>query len=206
MDNVVYINLSYRLDRKIHAEAQFSKLGVNAIRMVAVNKLDAAIGCTLSHIKCIELAQKNNWSTVCICEDDILFTDPDLLTTQLNRFLKSDIKWDVILLGANIAPPFEKNEFYIKVANAQTTTGYIVAQHYYDTLLTNFKEGMNLLLQNPTNKKCYAIDMYWKQLQKDNWFIMYPLTVAQVASYSDIEGRVVNYGKYMLDDKSNLNT
>lgn len=205
MDNTVYINLKYRTDRKYHAETQFSKLGVNAICVEAIHKQDGAIGCTLSHIKCIEMAKQNNWSTVCICEDDILFTNPDLFKSQLSRFLQSDLKWDVLLLGANLAPPFEKNEFYLKVYNAQTTTGYIVAQHYYDTLLKNFKEGLELLIKS-LNKKSYAIDMYWKQLQKDNWYILYPLSVVQASTYSDIECKYVNYSKYMLDDKSNINT
>ncbi len=206
MDNIVYINLKYRIDRKNHAEKQFLKLGVNAIRVDAINKMDGAVGCTMSHIKCIEMAKQNNWSTVCICEDDILFTNPDLFKSQLKRFLQSDIKWDVLLLGANLAPPVDKHEFYLKVYNAQTTTGYIVSQHYYDTLLKNFKEGLEFLTKG-INKKSYAIDMYWKQLQiQDNWFILHPLSVVQESTYSDIEGTFVNYSKYMLDDKSNINT
>ena len=122
MDNVVYINLKYRTDRKIHAERQFLNLGIHATRVEALRTLDGAIGCTISHIKCIELAKQNNWPSVCICEDDVLFTNPEVFKTQLDRFLKSDINWDVLLLGANIAPPFDTHEFYLRVYNAQTTT------------------------------------------------------------------------------------
>ena len=201
MENVVYINLKYRTDRKIHAERQFSTLGVKATRVEALRTLDGAIGCTISHIKCIELAKQNNWSTVCICEDDVLFTNPDLLKVNLSKFLQSDINWNVLLLGANIVPPFEKHDFYLRVYNAQTTTSYVVNQPYYDTLLKNFKDGLELLKTNPYEKRLYAIDMYWKRLQQDNWFILYPLTVVQKATYSDIEDRYVDYEKYMLDDK-----
>jgi GR25 family glycosyltransferase involved in LPS biosynthesis len=204
MDNVVYINLKYRTDRKIHAERQFYALGINAMRVEALRTLDGAIGCTISHIKCIELAKQNNWPTVCICEDDVLFTNPDLLKTNVFKFLQSDIKWDVLLLGANISPPFENHDFYLRVYNAQTTTAYIVNQSYYDILLKNFKDGLELLKTNPYEKRLYAIDMYWKRLQQDNWFILYPLTVVQKATYSDIEDRFVDYGKYMLSDKSNI--
>jgi GR25 family glycosyltransferase involved in LPS biosynthesis len=207
MDNVVYINLKYRTDRKIHVERQFLNLGIHATRVEALRTLDGAIGCTISHIKCIELAKQNNWPTVCICEDDVLFTNPEVFKTQLDRFLKSDINWDVLLLGANIAPPFDTHEFYLRVYNAQTTTAYIVKQSYYDTLLKNFKDGLELLKTRPYEKRYYAIDMYWKQLQqRDNWFILYPLTVVQMSTYSDIEERVVDYKKYMLDSKSNLKT
>ena len=204
MDNVVYINLKCRPSRKNHAELQFEMIGVDAVRVEAVRKVNGAVGCTMSHIKCIELAKQNNWSTVCICEDDVLFTNPQVLTMQLSRFLKSGLEWDVLLLGANIAPPFDKHDFYLKVYNAQTTTAYIVSQHYYDTLLKNYKDGLDLLLKNPRDKKC-CIDMYWKQLQQtDKWFILCPLTVSQVSSYSDIECRFVNYGTCMLDDKIDL--
>ena len=207
MKNVVYINLKYRTDRRIYTEKQFLNIGINAHRMEAIESPDGAIGCTLSHIRCIEYAKKHNLSSICICEDDILFTNPTLFITKLETFLQSDIEWDVLLVGANIAPPFEKtNDFCMKVYNAQTTTGYIVKQHYYDTLLKNFKDGLTSLLKNTDKKREYAIDMYWKILQKqDKWFILIPLSVVQVANYSDIEHRIVNYSNYMLDDKSNIN-
>ena len=49
-------------------------------------------------------------------------------------------------------------------------------------------------------KKLYAIDMYWKHLQsKDNWYLLYPLTVTQYENYSDIEKRNTNYNHLMLD-------
>jgi hypothetical protein len=45
----------------------------------------------------------------------------------------------------------------------------------------------------------YAVDVYWKSLQKrDNWIIPLPLTVTQLSTYSNIENRVVNYDTFML--------
>jgi hypothetical protein len=55
-------------------------------------------------------------------------------------------------------------------------------------------------MKNPTNKREYAIDMYWKQLQQvDRWYIIIPLTVHQLEGYSDIEGRNVDYKTLMMD-------
>ena len=70
----------------------------------------------------------------------------------------------------------------------------------YDVLLDNFKTGLNLLLKNPTNKREYAIDIYWKRLQTQYfWYIITPLTTIQYENYSDVEEQTVNYSHLMLD-------
>jgi hypothetical protein len=109
--------------------------------------------------------------------------------------------FDVLMLAGNNAPPFEKtNDYCVKVYNCRTTTGYLVKNHYYDTLINNFKEGLNGLIKNPTNKQKFAIDMYWNSLQQnDNWYLIIPLTVVQMESYSDIEKRNTNYKSLMTD-------
>jgi hypothetical protein len=55
-------------------------------------------------------------------------------------------------------------------------------------------------MKEPHNHKFYAIDKYWFRLQeKDNWFLIIPLTVIQREDYSDIEKKPANYKKVMLD-------
>ena len=77
---------------------------------------------------------------------------------------------------------------------------YIVQHHYYDILIQNIKEGLGNLIRNPENKKEFAIDKYWIQLQmKDCWFMLIPPSVIQREDYSDIEGRVTNFQQYMLN-------
>ena len=91
-------------------------------------------------------------------------------------------------------------EYCCRVFYCQTTTGYIVKKHYYDTLLNNYREGLNKLIREPGKHGLYAIDMYWKQLQKqDFWYILTPLTVVQRPGYSDVEQRHVDYTGFMLD-------
>jgi hypothetical protein len=59
---------------------------------------------------------------------------------------------------------------------------------------------VQLLLQNPSMKKVYSIDMYWKSLQQtDKWYIITPLSVIQYENYSDIENTITNYSLQMLD-------
>jgi glycosyl transferase, family 25 len=193
MHHVFYINLKHRIDRMHHTETQFKSMGITPERVDAIECKNGAIGCALSHINCLELAKKRQMPYACICEDDILFLKPDQTKTSVSNIMNGMVQWDVILLGANIAPPYVKlTNQCMTVRNAQTTTGYIIKQAYYDTLIQNIKKGISgmLLYQNP---KVYAID------------ILIPLAVIQRPDYSDIENREVNYTKHMLSDKSFLN-
>jgi hypothetical protein len=91
-------------------------------------------------------------------------------------------------------------EYAARVFYCQTTTGYIVKKEYYDRLIANFKEGLALLLRNPTNKFEYAIDKYWLHLQmQDYWYIITPLTVTQYDNFSDIENKDTYYSGHLLD-------
>jgi glycosyl transferase family 25 len=167
------------------------------VRFNAIKTASGAIGCSLSHIKCLEIAKENNYPQVFICEDDITFLNPGLFIENLSQFVQSDMSdlWDVIIVGGNNCPPYIKyGDFCIKVTSCQTTTGYIVKSHYYDTLIENMKEGVKQLLYD------FALDMHWKQLQvRDNWFMIVPPTVIQYEDYSDIECRHVNYKDLMTD-------
>jgi hypothetical protein len=124
----------------------------------------------------------------------------DINITELNLY-KNGLQWDVLVVGGNTCPPFQYiTDFCVRTYNVQTTTGYIVQNHYYDKLISNFKEGLQQLIREPHNKKIYSLDIYWKKLQMtDNWFMTIPLTVNQYYDYSDIEEKVVDYTQPMLD-------
>jgi len=199
--NVMYINLASRTDRNTHVQEQLKKIGVNhPERFNAIKLEDGALGCSMSHLKCVEHAKKNNYETIFICEDDIEFLDPTQFLSQVQSFLSSSIKWDVVLVaGNNMLPYLPGNDTCIKILNCQTTTGYIVKREYYDILIDNYKTGIQKLLKEPFNNE-YKIDKYWFKLQRrDNWYLIIPLTVIQREDYSDIEKKVTNFKKYMLD-------
>ena len=197
----IYINLLSRTDRKEHVENELKKLGItNPTRFNAIKMENGALGCSISHLKCIELAKKSNYEYVFICEDDITFLNPTLFTMQLQMFLSKHKSWDMILVAGNNMVPYEAiDNTCIKVSNCQTTTGYIVRKEYYDKLMENYKEGIQKQLKEPTVPD-YKIDKYWFKLQKeDNWFLIIPLTVIQREDYSDIEKKKTNFGNYMLN-------
>jgi GR25 family glycosyltransferase involved in LPS biosynthesis len=201
IEHAFYINLESRTDRKQHVEEQLACIGIKATRFNAIKLSNGAIGCSMSHLKCLEIAKQNNWERVFIVEDDILFLNPELLKNQLNKFLKKHTKFDVVLIAGNNVPPYQKiDDSCVKVYRCQTTTGYIVMRHYYDTLISNIREGIQKLMKNPEQRVLYAIDKHWFKLQqKDNWYLIRPLTVTQREDYSDIEERNTNYTRLMVD-------
>jgi len=203
LEHTLYINLESRPDRLENVQKALQRIGVIGTRFNAIKTANGAVGCSLSHIKCLEIAKENNYPQVFICEDDITFLNPGLFIDNLTQFVESDLSdlWDVIIVGGNNCPPYIKyGDFCIKVNNCQTTTGYIVKNHYYDTLISNMKEGVKHLLYDIENKQKYALDIHWKQLQvRDNWFMIIPPTVIQYEDYSDIEGKHVNYRGLMTD-------
>ena len=197
----IYINLEHRKDRNESVLNELSKIGIsNPERMNAVRLENGAIGCSFSHIKCLEIAIKYNYEYVMICEDDIEILDPLLFTENINKFINSNIEWDVVLIAGNNMVPYNYvTDYCIKIYNCLTTTGYIVRNKYYSTLLNNYKEGVRNLMKEQTNS-AYKIDKFWLSLQKkDNWYMIIPPTIIQKEDYSDIEKKVTNFKKYMLD-------
>ena len=206
--NVFYINLQERIDRKAQVEQQLNMVGLtNFNRFNAIKLPNGALGCSMSHLKCLQLAKERNLDHILIVEDDIIFLNPGIFIGQVNKFLQNNKEWDVLLIAGNNVPPYRVvDETCVQVSWCQTTTGYLIRKQYYDTLIANIKEGINMLIREPKNKIMYAIDKYWLSLQKrDTWLLLVPLTVSQREGYSNIENCVTNFTKIMIDlDKNYL--
>lgn len=198
-----YINLEHRKDRNEETLKELKSFGIhNPIRFNAIKDDIGMIGCGKSHLEVLKLARENNLPHVLIIEDDIKFLDPDLTNKTLNNILNSGLNWNVIILGGNNYEPYTKiNEDCIKVENCQTTTAYLVKQSYYDTLINHWEEGLSKLIETKDEPK-YALDQYWKQLQKqDTFLLLNPLKVVQRESYSDIQKGNMNYEELMITNK-----
>ena len=207
----LYINLEERKDRKEHIEAELKSVGIHGVRFNAIKLQNGRVGCSMSHLKCLQIAKKNNWPYVMICEDDLLFLDKEKSVNHMNEFFKlhsgnKDV-CNIVLIAGNNVPPYKKvDNTCIRVSHCQTTTGYIVKNAYYDILMENIKTGVEKLMKNPSNHTMYAIDKYWIQLQKMNvWYLLAPIIAIQREDYSDIEKKTTNYEYIMKDlDKPHL--
>lgn len=201
LKHTFYINLESRKDRLKEVEEELVKIGVVGERFNAIQTKSGAIGCYLSHIKCLEMAKERGYEQVFICEDDIQFLDPALFIQNLTKFYENDeIMWDMLMIGGNVVKHIPVTDYCSRVLDVQTTLGYVVKKEFYDTLLLNYKKGLQHLMREPTKGNLYAIDMFWKSLQPSYyWYIITPLTVTQRVGFSDIEGRMTDYSGLMLD-------
>jgi glycosyl transferase family 25 len=191
VEHVVYINLDHRTDRRIQIESELTqKFPVEKIqRFSAIRHDHGGIGCTRSHIAVLEMAIEKGWKNYLVVEDDAIFSNFAKSYPLLEKLVEK--QFDVITLGtshAKYTPEF-------KLISGQSGTAYIVQNHYYQTLLDNFRDSLNGFLLTG-NYPMYALDQYWKRIQpRDNWYCVIPSLMIQRPSFSDIERRNTDYTK-----------
>lgn len=192
IEKVIYINLEHRTDRRREIEEVLSNFSPEKIlRFNAIKESHGGIGCTKSHIAVLELAIENKWKNYLVVEDDAMWS-PHAHKSYVVLLQLIVKPFDVITLGTVYA----KHDENYKLFSGQTTTAYIVSQHYYSTLLQNYKEGLQGFLETG-DYPVYSIDQYWKRLQsKDNWYCVIPSLMIQRPGYSDIEKHVIDNGQY----------
>jgi hypothetical protein len=205
LENVYYINLENRKDRKEHVENEMKKMRWKCERFNAIRLKDGRLGCSISHLKLLEMAKEKRLDYIVIIEDDIQFTKPEEYNSMLvefNSFMQqTNLDYDVLMIAGNLRGPVSHlSKFIYRVFNSFVAAGYIVKKHYYDTIIQNYREGIYKLLQNPNSRGMYEVDVYWKKLQaKDRWYIFMPRTVTQLPNFSTIENRYADYNYLMLD-------
>ena len=190
----LYINLEKRKERNIHCINELKKIGITEPnRFNAYEEKIGLIGCTKSHIACVEIAKKKEWPFVCIFEDDLLFLKPNKVIININKYINYD--FDVLYIGAWI-----RNEKYdiinddiVKVKYACCAHAYIVKNHYYNTYLNNLNTSLKLKIKDPDNY-LYNNDEYIRKLQeRDNWLCFHPILATQKNGYSDNFNEIRNY-------------
>ncbi len=188
ISRVLYINLDERKDRCAQVEKELACFGGRIERLPATRHATGGIGCTMSHIRALQRAKDAEWPNVLIVEDDFQWTNREEGIPCLDRLLQNP--YDVIVLGGAAVKCDAKT---YRLQSCQTTTAYVVASAYYDTLIHNFKEGLAGFLRT-NDYGTYALDQYWKRLQPNGlWYIVRPSVCTQRPGYSDIEKRIVDY-------------
>ena len=199
LPKLYYINLEHRKDRKTHILRQLKKIDYpqsHIHRIDAIKHDNGATGCGLSHIKALELAQKNHKNKrdyIIILEDDFTWIHDKNQTLKTLTHALNVSDWNVILLACNGTTSGADNKYVRKVNKCQTTSGYIIRIGYIPKLLKIWKKDM---LHRQYTKKYIpdtCIDMSWKKIQHEDWYITNPKLGYQMESYSDIENRKVNY-------------
>ncbi len=196
IDMVFYINLDKRTDRKEDIEKELNEYGLKYERIPAVEiSYFGCLGASYSHLNSLCLAKERGYKNILIMEDDFTFVvTKEEFEKQMEEFFNSNVDYDVCLLSYNLEDYSEcKEDFLYKINFAQTASGYLVNEKYYDTLIENFRESSDKLGATWVSW-VYAVDVYWKNLQeKDNWFCFKNRIGIQKASFSNIRQDYVDY-------------
>jgi len=188
-----YVNLDNRADRKELVEQELAKIDCTFERFPAILHPNGAVGVGLSQIACLKLAKERNLPQIMIVEDDISWVG------DVNSALENlkEQEFDVALLSSvfeGISNPVRVNDIFVRSARVQTAAAYICKQHYYDTLIRNFEEAIQLLQGGKVHPDKCAIDQHWKVLQeKDRWLYAHPTIAVQRPGYSDIQKAYADY-------------
>lgn len=195
-DGIFCINLDNRQDKWQQCVDQFTRLGIldKVTRFSAIKNSDGAVGCRLSHLKCIELAQQNKWKSVLILEDDVDFIEATFKSVVLAEadLINEGSSWGMCYLGSNwhyLDQPMSQfnkispNLFQILVRGVHCTHAYAVHHTAYDTIL----------LHAPT-VRCID-DFYANHILSLGITVLHtmPIHAIQRATFSDIENRHLFY-------------
>ena len=196
-DKVYVINLDRRPNRLEIFNTQISKYFINNIdRFSAIdgstvmpNKiplLSGEIGVLLSHLEIIKECKKNNVKNVLIMEDDVYFTDEAKKLDEYLSLIPSD--WDFIYFGGNHVygqPPQLINEKVIKLNFTVALQCVAINSSMFDfieTILPNMRK---------------QVDAYYAELHnRFNAYGFYPSMAKQLAGYSDIQNKNVDYSNF----------
>lgn len=197
LDQIFYINLSYRVDRKENILKELAKVGAHPSKISRIeayhDPLHGDRGCAISHLKALQAAKKMGCKTALILEDDAAFsTEKGGVNAYLSQFNEIS-HWDVLMLGGNILQyKATAHPSIIQVLAAQLAHSYIVKEHYLPSLMGCFAFAIDkmkdqIFYSEMQGDAFFAIDHLWKVLQlQDKWYAGRRTIGYQIPSFSDI--------------------
>ena len=199
IDKIIYINLDKRTDKRTQTENEIKDLNIEYIRFPAIENKNGALGCSKSHLEVIRKAKSEGYKNLLVLEDDFEFIVPKSeFFQEIRKLFNPEIEFDVCLLAYNTPNLYDcgdakYDEFLYRIKDAQTTSGYIVNSHYYDTLIDTWEKAVTMFEKTDDATK-YTCDQSWKPLQvRDKWYCFKRRIGKQRAGYSDIQGGHVDY-------------
>lgn len=184
LQNILYINIEKRKDKKDFTEKQLKKINRTAIRIDAIDHTDSIdkkeriLGCTYSHIKALEYAIENKYENVLILEDDSKF---------LTDSVKLDIPEDAIMVYLSWKV-FRKTDTDVTLVNGlNRIKNAVLCNAYFLPSRAAILTVYNVLV---TCNRKYPIDLMFKdKIQKTMpCYAVYPPPVLQAVEFiSDIQ-------------------
>jgi GR25 family glycosyltransferase involved in LPS biosynthesis len=208
-DDVYYINLDYREDRRKLFEQRSLDTGINAKRFSGIvpedglydkiesNQKDTRrkwkVGCTLSHQAIVREAKERGLGNVLIFEDDCIFLDGFITKAQLCVNDLKEQEWDLMYFGGQpnqYATYCTDNLGQIKNGGIYSTHAYAINHSFYDKMLNVGPEHFD------------TIDILYLNYESSqrNLFVSKDILAIQDFTYSDLWDTYVNSQEYTKND------
>jgi len=208
-DDVYYINLDYREDRRKLFEQRSLDNGINAKRFSGIvpedglydkiesNQKDTRrkwkVGCTLSHQAIVREAKERGLENVLIFEDDCIFLDGFITKAQLCVNDLKEQEWDLMYFGGQpnqYATYCTDNLGQIKNGGIYSTHAYAINHSFYDKMLNVGPEHFD------------TIDILYLNYESSqrNLFVSKDILAIQDVTYSDLWDTYVNSQEYTKND------
>ena len=141
------------------------------------------VGCLLSHLEILKLAKKNQYKSILILEDDVVFSEN--FETKLENLSKNfPEEWEMFYLSGSLIKEGKKFEYYSELESAHTTHSYAVNYSVYDVLIKLLEK--NLYIK--------PVDSCYVSIQRSiKSFIAIPFLTYQESGYSDIHNSQASY-------------
>lgn len=189
-DKVYFINLDSRKDRLQSITNQLNHYKIDAERITGIipeknpYKISKGeLGCLLSHKQIWTDALDNNYKSVCVLEDDIIFKD--YFPIIFNRFIgQVPDNWDMLYFcGNNFFGLSKIDEYVFKTKGTLTTCSYCIK----NTVIKKVIDHIGTDYKKP-------IDSYLAELHASiNTYVAVPSITYQMNDFSDIQNKLVDY-------------
>lgn len=203
-DEIYCINLDSRPDRWEHAKKEFSKVNIldRVKRYSAIKDNDGRLGLIKSNLDIIKNAKEKKLKNVLIFEDDFEFLNENTLEIlQYSIDQIRDMKWYLFYLGANTHQKlikFKPNLILLKSAFATHSLAY--SNLAYDHFINKYNKLKEV------SKHDDILDVFSAKYFQEKYICLmtYPMLTTQMNSFSDIEGRYVDYSFIEERYKNNI--
>jgi glycosyl transferase, family 25 len=195
LGRVVVINLRERADRMREFQAEAERMQLDVERFDAIKKEDGILGCTLSHMVCLQQMLDDSLESMLVCEDDARFTvsrrELDVLVDVFLRDARADVACLAFRSTHGRLQPY--SSLYLRGYGIATTACYLVKPAAARDLVEMWDESVDHLVRGADPRE-YRSDAVWKHLQERRVFLV-PVkrAVRQRWGFSDIERRDVSY-------------
>ena len=194
-DQIYYINLDHRDDRRTHMIEVFKDLGIldRVHRVPGIIKDPPILGCGQAHLQCILEGISSNADNIFVFEDDVELDEyqDDIFKGALSDMISKFPDWDLIYLGGDSRKDPQPRTKNLNRCWFSLAHSYGVSLKGMKTISQKLPNSLNKI--KPGKKGWRRSDRfhhdhwYWQNLET---YSTVPLMTKQINSYSDIEKKI----------------